>query len=99
MISYNAEARLAQFLLMLNSRQSTIGARKKDLVYCPITQALIGAGVGLTPVSVSRSLRRLKHAGLLSKEGSYYRILNRTRLEQMCDFMDRSCDVDLRAMA
>ena len=99
MISYNADARLAQFLLMLNSRQSIFGSRKKDLVYCPITQALIGAGVGLTPVSVSRSLRRLKQSGLLSREGSNYRILDRSRLEQMCDFIDRSRDVEVRATA
>lgn len=95
MISYNSDARLAQFLLMLNSRQSTLGECKKDLIYCPITQALIGAGVGLTPVSVSRSLSRLKSSGLLVKEASHYRILNRRRLEHMCDFIDRSEDLNL----
>lgn len=94
MISYHSDARLAQFLLMLNSRQSTLGERKKDLIYCPITQALIGAGVGLTPVSVSRSLSRLKSSGLLVKEGSHYNILNRGRLEDMCDFIDRSEDLN-----
>lgn len=71
-------ARLAAFLLEL--------ARKdEDRVELSLTKAQLASLLGTTPETISRSLGRLKNAGLISEEKPHIIIKDRPRLKQAAE--------------
>jgi CRP/FNR family transcriptional regulator len=64
--------RLASFLLSLPESQGA--------VQLPMSKSLLAQRLGTTPESLSRSLSRLKSAGIIDPEGRDLVILDRQRL-------------------
>jgi CRP-like cAMP-binding protein len=64
--SRDAHGRIAHLLIELYFRQRhRLPAVPNETIDLPLTLALIGEAVGLTPVHVSRSLRRLREERVL----------------------------------
>lgn len=91
----SAETRMAALLLQLYSRTAlTNSLPGKDTIDLPLTQSEIGDAIGLTNVSVSRTLTSLEQQGLIRRDGKNVVLLDRERLARKCDYNDRTLRVD-----
>lgn len=78
----DANQRIAHLLLGLATR--SLGRRaveRTEVIHTPLSQIDIGLATGLTPVHVSRTLRRLREDGVLDLRQRSLRILDLHRLE------------------
>jgi CRP-like cAMP-binding protein len=81
-----AEMRLGHFFLELRHRLAQVGEADRTEVRLPVPQREIADFLGLTPVHVSRTMRRMQDAGIIDYDGEYLEILDPANLAIECDF-------------
>jgi len=81
--------RLCHFLCELSQREMDAGVSNGQEFALSMTQIDIGDALGLTPVHVNRTLRRMREEGLISQGGRKLRIADRARLQHACAFDSR----------
>ncbi len=85
-----AHERVAHLLIELYFRQRhRLPAERDETIDLPLTLALIGEAVGLTPVHVSRTLRRLREGGVLRLRLGRLRIIDPDALIRASGVEDR----------
>ena len=85
-----ARDRLSHLLLQIEARTRLSDAREAGAPFeFPLNQSLIGDATGLTNVSVSKALVELVAEGSVARDGIVYRILERDRLVERTDFVNR----------
>jgi CRP/FNR family transcriptional regulator len=82
----DAGSRLAAYLLELSRKQASLS------VSLPVTKAELAARLGTAQETLSRSLRRLREAGLLKVAGRSITILEPERLEEIAESPQESVD-------
>jgi CRP-like cAMP-binding protein len=63
-LGHSAAVRVAQLLCELQARLDVVGRATEQGFPCPLTQVAISEMVGLTPVHLNRTLRKLRESGL-----------------------------------
>ena len=82
----NGYQRVGHFLLELLTRLEQVGLAEGPTFRAPLTLAILGDLLGLTPEHVSRILQRLRRDGHLISKRDHWHITDRTRMAQVCDF-------------
>lgn len=82
----NARQRIAHLFCELWRRQEIVGLTDDSRLELPLTQQDLGDLLGLTPVHVSRTLRRLHTESLISVNRRSVRIDDMTGLERLAGF-------------
>ena len=83
---YSAYERLADWLLETYYRLALAGLVVGDRFRLPLTQELIADALGLTSVHVNRTLRAMRHDGLIDLHVGTAFLLDRTRLAKLVDY-------------
>ena len=84
--SLSAIARTAHFLLELGQRLNPQHSDADVVFYCPLTQSDFADALGMTPIHVNRTLRKLRALGLVTIEKKSVRILDWARLCRLSEF-------------
>jgi CRP/FNR family transcriptional regulator, anaerobic regulatory protein len=80
----NADERIAALLLELRERLLRLGVDARERYFLPLTQSQLADHVGLTPVHVNRTLRRLRSSNMVSMHRNEVRFLeNVAELEEL----------------
>ena len=87
--SMRAEGRIASFLLNLLTRLHARG-QSGDALHLRMTREEIGSYLGLTIETVSRTLSKLSHKGIINLQLKEVRILNLPALHQLAQHTDDS---------
>lgn len=87
-------ARLAFLLLDIASRLRITNSAMTNRFRLPLTQTDIGDTIGLTNVSVSRTLVEMEQDGLIERINGDVVLLREEQLRDICDFHDRHADMD-----
>jgi CRP-like cAMP-binding protein len=82
----DAKMRLGHFFLELRHRLAPEGEAGGTQVRLPVPQREIADFLGLTPVHVSRTMRRMQDAGIIDYDGETVEILDPINLAIECDF-------------
>jgi CRP-like cAMP-binding protein len=82
----NGYQRIGHFLLELLTRLDQVGLTEGPTFRAPLTLAILGDLLGLTPEHVSRILQRLRRDGLLATKRDHWQFTDRARMAQVCDF-------------
>lgn len=82
----NAFVKTAHFLLELADRVQTGSGTETNSFYCPITQYQLADALGLTPIHLNRTLRRLREEELVIFKSNRVEILDRERLIEVADY-------------
>ncbi len=82
----NALGRVGHFFCELEAKLRAVGMSDGHRFEAPLTQTDLGEACGITPVHVNRMLRELREGGLLQVRGNSVEILNRKKLERLCEF-------------
>ena len=82
----NGYQRVGHFLLELLTRLEQVGLAEGPTFRAPLTLAILGDLLGLTPEHVSRIVQRLRRDGLLITKRDHWQFTDRTRMAQVCDF-------------
>lgn len=85
----NGYQRVGHFLLEMHSRMQMLGLAAGDSFRAPLTLAVFGDLLALTPEHVSRLLQRLRRDGLISNERDRWNLHDIPRLTELCDFDPR----------
>jgi CRP/FNR family transcriptional regulator, anaerobic regulatory protein len=72
----NADERVAALLLELRERLLRLGVDARERYFLPLTQSQLADHVGLTPVHVNRTLRRLRSSNMVSMHRNEVRFLD-----------------------
>jgi CRP/FNR family transcriptional regulator len=72
----NADERVAALLLELRERLLRLGVDALERYFLPLTQSQLADHVGLTPVHVNRTLRRLRSLNMVSMHRNEVRFLD-----------------------
>ena len=78
--------RTAHLLLELNDRMSVAGLAHNDRFALPLTQSQLGETLGLSLVHVNRTMQQLRRDGLIELKSGWATILDRERMELLCDY-------------
>jgi CRP-like cAMP-binding protein len=78
--------RTAHLLLELNDRMAVAGLARGDRFPLPLTQSQLGEALGLSLVHVNRTMQQLRRDGLIELKSGWTSILNRERMELLCDY-------------
>jgi CRP-like cAMP-binding protein len=84
--SLSAIARTAHFLLELGQRLDPEHADADVIFHCPLTQSDFADALGMTPIHVNRTLRKLRALGLVTVEKKSVRIHDWDRLCRLSEF-------------
>lgn len=87
-------ARLAFLIMDIVSRLRITNPGMGNRLNMPLTQYDLGDAVGLTNVTVSRTLTEMEDQGLIERSTGTLTILNEGKLREICDFHDRNADMD-----
>lgn len=82
----NGYQRVGHFLLELLTRLESIGLTDGASFRAPLTLAVLGDLLGLTPEHVSRILQRLRRDGFLVTKRDHWHFPDLTRMKEACDF-------------
>jgi CRP-like cAMP-binding protein len=82
----SAYERLADWMMEIQERLLPIGEATSSGFPMPITQEALGDALGLTSVHVNRTLRQMRHEGLMDIRGGRVSLIDRQRLIQLADF-------------
>jgi CRP-like cAMP-binding protein len=82
----DASTRTAHLLCEFGLRQEKAGLGSRDRYDLPLTQSDLADALGLTPVHVNRTLKRLEAAGLISRDNRAVTISNWNALRKVGDF-------------
>ena len=88
-------ARLAALLMEICARQNLLHTPPERDFSLGLTQAQIADAIGLTEVQVSRLFRELMAMGLIVRHGRNVEIIDKPRLIEIGQFVDRYDDLDL----
>ena len=88
------DARLAQLLLNLHARLKITNTGMRRSFRLPLTQTDIGDAVGLTNVTVSRTLSKMEERGWIRRREGAITLLDLETLATLCDFQDRHASID-----
>ncbi len=84
---FSAMARTAHFFLELGQRiQPDDHCGPEMSFYCPLTQADLADALGMTPIHVNRTLRKLRVLGLVTVEKKTIRLHDCDRLSRLSEF-------------
>lgn len=89
-----ARERMAHFLLDLIARLRVTNRSMTDTFNLPLNQSEIGDALGLTNITVSKTLMEMRIAKLVRVERSKVTLLEEEQLRRDCDFVDRYRDLD-----
>jgi len=78
--------RMAHLLLELDHRMQCAGLANGGRFPLPLTQSQIGDALGLSLVHVNRTMQQLRREQLIELETGQVALLNRERLELLCDY-------------
>ncbi len=78
--------RAAYLALHLYDRAAAVAYAADDLLPAPFSQAHFADAIGITPVHLSRTLRRLRERQLLRWQGAEIRLLDRAGLEAIAAY-------------
>jgi len=84
--SLSAIARTAHFLLELGQRLDPNHSDADVVFHCPLTQSDFADALGMTPIHVNRTLRKLRALGLVTVERKSVRIHDWDRLCRLSEF-------------
>ncbi len=84
----NGLQRVAHLMCELHARARSIGLTDGDSFRLPLTQAVIGDALGLTPIHVNRVLRKLRAGGVMSLTGGSLVVADISRLAAVAGFDD-----------
>ena len=90
----SARERIAFFLLDLISRLRITNRSMSDTLRMPLNQHEIGDALGLTHTYVSKTIREMEEAGLLSRGSDTITLEREAQLVAMTEFTDRYADLD-----
>ncbi|MDT8853724.1 Crp/Fnr family transcriptional regulator [Paracoccaceae bacterium Fryx2] len=90
----SADVRVAHFLLELGARLELVGIGDERGFDCPLTQYYLADALGLSPVHVNRTLRRLREMGLVTFQKSRVRFDNLVALQDFAGFSPDYLDHD-----
>lgn len=82
----SALERLAHIILELHRRLLAVGLANGEGFEFPLTQAILADALGLTPVHVSRTLRRLRDQAVIEIGNGRLRICDHARLREIGSF-------------
>lgn len=82
----SARARLGHLFLELHHRLNRIGLAPGSEFRLPVTQDILSENVGISMVHANRSLQHMRRDNLIELKGGRLRLLDRRRLELLCDF-------------
>jgi CRP-like cAMP-binding protein len=82
----SARARLGHLFLELHHRLNRIGLAPQGEFRLPVTQDILSENVGISMVHANRSLQQMRRDGLIDLKGGRLRLLDRRRLELLCEF-------------
>lgn len=85
-LGHSAAVRIAQLLCEVRARYDVAGICTPEGYPLPVTQADLGDMTGLTPVHVSRTLRKLREANLVLFRNGYVSIPDLARLQAFARF-------------
>jgi CRP-like cAMP-binding protein len=83
-----ASIRTAYLLLELGVRLAKVGLADEEGYDCPLTQNDLADALGLTPIHMSRTLRELRQADLVSLHNGRLTFLDREALKNFAQFSD-----------
>lgn len=86
--------RLAFLFLDILSRLRVTNPAMTNRMNMPLTQTDIGDAIGLTNVTVSRTLAEMEDEGLIERPPGELVLRNENALREICDFTDRHSDMD-----
>jgi CRP-like cAMP-binding protein len=78
--------RTAHLFLELNDRMSAVGLAQNERFPLPLTQSQLGEALGLSLVHVNRTMQQLRRDGLVELKSGWASILDRERMELLCDY-------------
>lgn len=81
-----ALARIAHLFAELHARLKLIGMVSDGDFELPMTQEVLADAVGLTPVHVNRSMKKLREQGLVELRDNWLRITDVEALKRFCGF-------------
>ena len=90
----DARERLSYFFLDLITRLRITNPDMTNTIRMPMNQHEIGDALGLTHTYVSKTIREMEQAGLISREGATLTLEQEDRLKDMVDFADRYARLD-----
>lgn len=82
----SARARLGHLFLELHHRLDRVGLAPRDEFRLPVTQDMLSETVGISMVHANRSLQQMRRDGLIDLKGGRLHLLDRRKLELLCDF-------------
>lgn len=82
----SAMGRTAHLLCELHTRLEVVGLADSEGFALALTQTEFAECVGLTPVHVNRTLRKLREEGLVDFRGGRVTMLDRAKLEAVAEF-------------
>jgi len=88
------ESRIAHLLLNIHARLKITNSQMTDCFRLPLTQTDIGDSVGLTNVTVSRTLSLMEQKKLILRHDGDVTLLDIDELKRLCDFHDRHATMD-----
>jgi CRP-like cAMP-binding protein len=78
--------RTAHFFLELSDRMSIAGLAHNGQFLLPLTQTQLGEVLGISLVHVNRTMQQLRRGGLIELKSGWASILDRERMELLCDY-------------
>lgn len=87
---YLSDARMAYFFLQVYSRLSLSSDEIDNSFSCPLTHQDIADYIGLSMMTINRSLKVLRDQRIIAGGGDAYTILDFDHMAKMCDFVDRN---------
>jgi CRP-like cAMP-binding protein len=78
--------RTAHLILELYDRMRTAGLSHNDRYPLPLTQSQFGEVLGLSLVHINRTMQQLRRDGLIELKSGWASILDRERMELLCDY-------------
>lgn len=92
--SLNPAGRLAYLFLNTLDRLRITNTRMTNQMNMPLTQQDLGDALGLTNVTVSRTLRSMESDALIKRDTGRLRLLNEPSLAALCDYENRHSQLD-----
>lgn len=90
----DARERLSFFFLDLIARLRVTNKGMTDTIRMPMNQHEMGDVLGLTHTYVSKTIREMEDAGLISRDGATLTLQQEEKLRSMVDFSDRYATMD-----
>lgn len=91
----DAQGRLAHLLCETGVRIEYAGQGDRTEFVLELTQSQMGDALGLTPVHINRSLKRLRSIGAVQVDGRIYRIPDWNRLTTIAEFDPDYLQIDI----